>query len=129
MKPVSRFLIPAVVLVLSLTVSASPVRHFSLVKSSPVKDQKFDAAAAPTRLQLWFSEAPAAPASQIVLKRDAVDVALGKLIVVAKEKSIHTDPVKPLEPGAYTLTWRAAGDDGHVMSGDVKFSIVPKGTP
>src|SRR5687767_13125435 len=117
MNSVTRLLILAVVLALSWTVSASPVRHFSLVKSAPAKDQKFDAAAAPTRLQLWFSETPAAPASQIVLKRDAVDVALGKVVVVAKEKSIYADPVKPLEPGAYTLTWRAAGDDGHVMSG------------
>ena len=122
------FLIPAVVLTLSGPIAASPVVHFSLVRSVPAKDQKFDATAAPARLQLWFSEVPAGPASQIVLKREAVVVALGKIVVVQKEKSFYADPVKPLEPGAYTLTWRAAGDDGHVMTGDVKFSIVPKGT-
>ena len=124
-----RFLITAVVLALTWTVNAAPIRHFALVRSAPTKDQKFEATAAPTRLQLWFSEAPAGPASQMALKRDGVDVALGKIVVVDKEKSIHADPVKPLEPGAYTLTWRAAGDDGHVMTGELKFSIAPKGRP
>ena len=122
-------LIPALALVLTCTVHAATIRHFALVKSAPTKDQKFEATAAPTRLQLWFSEAPAAPSSQMALKRDAVDVALGKIVVVDKDKTIYADPVKPLEPGSYTLTWRAAGDDGHVMTGELKFSIAPKGKP
>lgn len=29
----------------------------------------------------------------------------------------------PLRPGAYRLEWRAMGDDGHVMSGAVKFAV------
>ena len=119
----------AAVLVFAAPFQAASARHFSLVRSTPTKDQKFEATAAPARLQLWFSEAPAAPSSQMALKRDAVDVALGKIVVVDKDKTIYADPVKPLEPGSYTLTWRAAGDDGHVMTGELKFSIAPKGKP
>ncbi|GAV35108.1 copper resistance protein C precursor [Roseomonas sp. TAS13] len=29
----------------------------------------------------------------------------------------------PLPPGAYRLEWRAMGDDGHVMSGAVRFAV------
>lgn len=29
----------------------------------------------------------------------------------------------PLRPGAYRLEWRAMGDDGHVMSGAVRFAV------
>jgi len=103
---------------------ASETLHFSLVRAVPAQDQTLEAA--PVRLQLWFSQAPAAAVSQITLKRGTADVALGKTVVISKDKSLYADPAKPLEAGAYTLTWRAAGDDGHVMSGDVKFSIVPK---
>ena len=116
-------------LALATTAGAASRLHFSLTKSAPSKDQKVEVSATTTRLQLWFSEAPAAPVSRLGLKRDAVDIALGKIVVVEKEKSLYADSVKPLEAGAYTLTWRAAGDDGHVMTGEVKFSIVPKGTP
>ena len=114
---------------LATTVGAASRVHFSLVRSAPAKDQKVEATTAPTRLQLWFSEAPAAPASQVSLKRDTADIAIGKIVVVQKDKSLYVDSVKPLEAGAYTLAWRAAGDDGHVMSGEVKFSVVPKSRP
>jgi methionine-rich copper-binding protein CopC len=29
----------------------------------------------------------------------------------------------PLPPGAYRIEWRAMGDDGHVMSGAVRFAV------
>jgi methionine-rich copper-binding protein CopC len=29
----------------------------------------------------------------------------------------------PLPPGAYRVEWRAMGDDGHVMSGAVRFAV------
>ena len=93
----------------------------------PVKDQKLEVP--PPRLQLWFSQAPAPGVSQITLKRDALEIALGKTVVDDKEKSMYADPVKPLGVGAYTLNWRAAGDDGHVLSGEIRFSIEPKRTP
>ena len=112
---------------LSVPVGASTTLHFSLIRSAPSKDQKLEVP--PPRVQLWFSQAPAAVVSRITLKREAREIALGKTIVDDKEKSMYADPVKPLEAGAYTVTWRAAGDDGHVLSGEVKFSIEPKRIP
>jgi copper resistance protein C len=106
---------------------ASTVTHFSLVRSVPAQDQKLELP--PPRLQLWFSQAPAVVVSQITLKRDAVEIALGKTVVDDKGKSMYADPVKPLGAGAYTVAWRAAGDDGHVLSAEVKFTIQPKRIP
>ena len=100
--------------------------HFSLMKSTPAKDEVLTAT--PKRLQLWFSEAPAAVVSEIKLKKGNDDVALGKSTVVAGEKTLFADPAKPLANGAYVMTWRAAGDDGHVLTGEVKFTVEVKKT-
>jgi methionine-rich copper-binding protein CopC len=108
---------------LGLTLGASPV-HFSVVKSTPSKGQKLTTA--PAKLQIWFSQVPAAGVSEITLKRDTTDVALGKTVVTPADKSMHAEPVKPLTNGAYTLAWRAAGDDGHVLTGEIKFSVEVK---
>ena len=113
-------LVTAALLTIPAGASTTPL-HFSLLRSVPSKDQKLDVP--PPRLQLWFSQAPAAVVSQISLKREVREMPLSKTIVDDKEKSMYADPVKPLEAGAYTLTWRAAGDDGHVLSGEVKFTI------
>jgi methionine-rich copper-binding protein CopC len=122
--------VPALVTIALLTFPASVSTtnlHFSLLRSVPSKDQKLDVP--PPRLQLWFSQAPAAVVSQITLKREALGIPLSKTVVDDKEKSMYADPVKPLETGAYTLTWRAAGDDGHLLSGEVKFTVERKGSP
>ena len=38
------------------------------------------------------------------------------------EKSIVAD-VPALESGTYTVSWRAAGDDGHVQRGEFSFTV------
>lgn len=98
--------------------------HFELLKSSPAA--KAALTSAPTRLQLWFSQVPAAGVSTLTLKDDTGDVALGKTVITAKDKSMYADPVKPLGPGRYTIHWRGAGDDGHVQQGDIAFSVAAK---
>jgi methionine-rich copper-binding protein CopC len=39
---------------------------------------------------------------------------------------MYAEPVKPLTNGEYAMAWRAAGDDGHVLSGEVKFVVEAK---
>jgi methionine-rich copper-binding protein CopC len=117
----SRLLRATLATMLLTAVVAADGRHFSVVKSTPGKDQKLETA--PARLQLWFSQAPAAAVSEIKLKRGEADVELGKTVILATDKSMYADPVKPLQNGAYALAWRAAGDDGHVLSGEIKFVV------
>jgi methionine-rich copper-binding protein CopC len=111
-------------LMLALSSAAPSSMHFSLVKSTPAADQTVTAPM--TRVQIWFSEAPAPVVSQIkILGADKAAVPVGKTLV-DKDKSIYTDLASPLAPGAYVVSWRAAGDDGHVLSGEIKFKIAKK---
>jgi methionine-rich copper-binding protein CopC len=112
-----------VLLLLTSAVAADSL-HFAVVKSTPSKDAKLDAA--PKRLQIWFSQVPAAAVSELKLKRGTADVEMGKTVVQASDKSMYAEPVKPLTNGEYAMAWRAAGDDGHVLSGEVKFVVEAK---
>ena len=115
----------ALVLALSIcTLAAAPRFHFALVKSTPSAGEKL--AAAPARLQMWFSQSPAPGVSTITLKHGETDVDVKKPVIDAKDKSITVEPVKPLAAGDYVAKWRGAGDDGHVMTGEVKFTIAAK---
>ena len=116
----------AVLLVCGVSLAA---RHFALVKSTPAAGAKLEAS--PTKLQLWFSQLPAAGVSQLKLGlagEDKTEIAIGKTSIDAADKSLTAALVKPLAPGSYVIHWRGAGDDGHVMSGDVPFTIAPRTT-
>lgn len=98
--------------------------HFELLRSVPAN--KATLTTAPPRLQLWFSQVPAAGVSHLTLTADQKDVAIGKTVIVAKDKSMYVDPVAPLAPGRYIIHWRGAGDDGHVQSGEIAFTVAAK---
>ena len=110
----------AIVLVTFLVIPLSA--HFAVSKSSPTKDQTLDAS--PKRIEIWFSQVPAAPVSEIKLfGADKKEVAVGKTVVDKEAKSMHADVPKPLTPGAYVISWKGAGDDGHVQTGEIKFTV------
>jgi methionine-rich copper-binding protein CopC len=110
----------AIVLVTFLVIPVSA--HFAVAKSSPSKDQTLEAS--PKRLEIWFSQVPAAPVSEIKLATaDKKDVAVGKTVVDKEAKSMYVDLPKPLTAGAYVISWKGAGDDGHVQTGEIKFTI------
>ena len=106
--------------------SASPRAffHFELLRSTPAA--KATLTTAPERLQLWFSQVPAAGVSRLTLLKGAVNVPLGKTVITPGDKSMYADPVKPLGAGRYVIHWRGAGDDGHVQSGDIPFVVSAK---
>ena len=41
----------------------------------------------------------------------------------AAAAKVITVPMPTLTPGSYVLKWRATGDDGHVVSGNVPFTV------
>jgi len=95
--------------------------HFELLKSNPAA--KAGLTKSPTRIQLWFSQVPAAGVSVLSLKSETGEIAIGKTSIEAKDKSMFADVLKPLTPGRYTIHWKGAGDDGHVQQGDIVFSL------
>jgi methionine-rich copper-binding protein CopC len=95
--------------------------HTHLQKSTPAANST---GAAPEQLMLQFSEATRLTA--LTLQKEGVPEArkLGPL-PAQPDKLIHLAAPR-LDPGAYVLSWRALGDDGHVMSGTLRFTVVAK---
>ncbi|HLY53434.1 MAG TPA: copper resistance CopC family protein [Steroidobacteraceae bacterium] len=76
--------------------------------------------AAPARVVLTFSE-PARLAVLWVAPENGARRRIASLPVeAAPEISV---PLPPLSPGRYTLTWRVIGSDGHVVPGELRFTV------
>jgi copper transport protein len=102
--------------------SAMTPAHTHLVKAIPADGSTL--AVSPARFVLTFAE----PVKMTVLslQKDAGPAKkLGPLPLTASaEISI---PAPKLTAGRYVLTWRAVGDDGHVMPGKVSFTMGASG--
>lgn len=112
-------------LLVTAAVAVPSAAHFTVSKSTPSNNQKLTAS--PARVQIWYSQVPAAGVSQVkLLAADKSEVPLGKTVVDKESKSMYADVTSPLKPGAYVVSWRAAGDDGHVLTGEIKFTLTEK---
>jgi methionine-rich copper-binding protein CopC len=121
----TRTFLTAVAVVAVIAVAAPAATHFEVVKSAPSSNQAV--AESPKRIQIWFSQVPVEAVSQIKLAgADKAEVALGKVVANKASKSISVDVTAALKPGAYVASWRSAGDDGHVQTGEIKFTFTPK---
>lgn len=92
--------------------------HTHLVKSVPA--DRSTVTASPPNFVLTFAEP--ARLTTLSLQKDAEPAKkIGPLpSTAASEISI---PAPALAAGKYTLSWRAIGDDGHVMPGKVSFTV------
>jgi len=100
--------------------------HLKLMRSAPAADAVLESS--PDVLQLWFSEEPLLPLSGVTLTGPGGPIKLEPLRA-GGERSLVAKVGATLEPGAYRLEWKAAGDDGHVIGGTVPFAIKPKHPP
>ena len=100
--------------------------HLKLMRSAPAADAVLESS--PDVLQLWFSEEPLLPLSGVTLTGPGGPIKLEPL-QAGGERSLVAKIGATLATGTYRLDWKAAGDDGHVISGTVPFSIKPKHTP
>ena len=100
--------------------------HLKLMRSAPAADDVL--ASSPDVMQLWFTEEPLLPLSGVTLTGPRGPIKLEPL-KAGVDRSVVAKVGATLEPGAYRLEWKAAGDDGHVISGQVPFSIKPKHPP
>jgi methionine-rich copper-binding protein CopC len=116
------WLIVAAVCVSTALLSA----HLKLARSAPAADAVLESA--PGVLQLWFNEEPLLPLSSITLTGPGGQIKL-EPPRAGGERSLVAKIGATLAPGAYRVAWKAAGDDGHVISGTLSFSIKPKHPP
>ena len=102
--------------------SASALAHTHLVRSNPADQAVLEKS--PAVATLVFAEAVTLTAVKIEstggIKITPKPLPAGP----AAELSVAL-PV--LNPGSYTMRWRALSDDGHVMAGAVHFSVGGKG--
>ena len=124
LRTLRRALLPALI-VSALSATLAWAVHTHLVKATPAIDSTV--AAAPTDLVLWFNEKPDVALSNLRLRApDSTMISLGAtragedtLALTAQLRGTLT------VPGVYTVLWRTAGADGHVMRGSYKFTYQP----
>jgi methionine-rich copper-binding protein CopC len=108
---------------LLLGCSAVALAHTHLVKAIPADGSTLTAS--PAKFVLTFAEPVKMTA--LSLQKDAEAAKkIGPLPTApAAEVSV---PAPKLAAGKYVLSWRAVGDDGHVMPGKVRFTIGASGS-
>lgn len=96
--------------------------HNQLTKSSPGQAATV---ASPVEIRLWFREKSAPALSSITLVRasDSGKVALAKVAKTDDPLSIKAAVPAALAAGGYLVSWRTAGDDGHVIRGSFPFTV------
>ncbi len=82
----------------------------------------------PAALQLWFSEEPLLLMSAITLTGPSGAVKL-EAPRAGGDRSLFVSVGPTLDPGAYRIAWKTAGDDGHTVSGTVNFSVKARTPP
>ena len=98
-------------------VCAGAQAHAHLEEASPANNSVL--AAAPAALTLRFSEA--ARLTALWIAKD--DEPKRRLEAPAAAQTQWTVALPPLAPGRYTLSWRALSADGHVVPGQIHFTL------
>jgi copper transport protein len=95
--------------------------HAHLRRSFPAKDAEL--VRAPRELQLWFSEQPQLPFTQLtLLTADSASVPLGALRL-GDDMSVVAPITGAITTGAYTVVWQTGGADGHPSRGRFSFRV------
>ena len=94
--------------------------HTKLEKSEPANGAALSAA--PPHLQLWFNESPDLAVTRIVLVGPAGTVDLSPTHLKGP-KTVMAGITGPMRDGKYTASWQTAGDDGHLIKGEIAFTL------
>jgi methionine-rich copper-binding protein CopC len=95
----------------------------ALVRSEPGADSTV--AVAPTTLKLYWTQSPRIDVTQVRLWSAAnqrITLAAPKLSE-ANRLVLEVPVTGQMADGVYTVTWRTAGDDGHIQNGTYKFTF------
>jgi len=93
--------------------------HAHLVESAPADKSRV---AAPAAVELKFNEAVKLTALTLQHGKEA---AKPLAPLPAKDSATLKVPLPTLAAGDYVVAWRVAGDDGHIMSGTLAFTVDP----
>jgi len=102
---------------LSLAWSAATLAHTHLVRSMPVDGA--DVASSPPEAVLVFAE-------PVTIATAKIESSEGMKSALSPPEGAHAEvhvKLPVLAPGRYRLSWRAASADGHVMTGQISFTV------
>ena len=109
------------VVVLLLVVGAvTLMAHMRVQKTMPEDGAVLSGA--PSRVQVWYTQAPDPAISELLLEGADGAVALDET-AIGDDKSLMAVLPTSLAGGIYTVKWRTAGDDGHTQRGDFSFTV------
>lgn len=94
--------------------------HAHLVTSTPAANASV---AAPSEIDLKFSEAPLAKFSGVDLTMTGGEAVPVKMVGAADKVSMAIAPIAPLKPGRYTVKWHAVTADTHRSEGAFSFTV------
>ena len=114
----------AFLLLLALTLTGAldhRALHFTLSKSEPAAEAT---GAPPEELRFWFTQAPQDNSLGIRLMAGNEVVETGPAMVDPDDDRVYSVTVEnTLDEGGYLIAWRAMGADGHVVRGEIPFSV------
>jgi putative copper export protein/methionine-rich copper-binding protein CopC len=102
--------------------------HVDLIATTPTSGATLDAA--PPELRLLFSGTIEAAYTRVALVApDGTFVPVGTVTFVPGSDREFTAALPPFsQPGTYTVQWRTAGTDGHVLEGTFEFELAGDAT-
>jgi len=107
---------------LSLSAAAAAFAHAHLVRATPAEGGTVKAA--PSEVTLKFNER-LEPAFSSAIIRDATGKQVDKADahVDKSDRTLVRVSLPPLEPGVYTVEWRAMSSDTHKINGTFMFRV------
>jgi methionine-rich copper-binding protein CopC len=106
---------------LMVAATVSLAAHMAVAKSLPAANSTIGEP--PTRIQVWFTQAPDPTLSRLELFGPSSPVKL-KASQVGDDRSVAAEiDGAALADGRYRLRWQSAGDDGHVQRGEIAFTV------
>ena len=105
---------------LAVLVASGAYAHIKASKTSPEDGATLSG---PVRtLRVWFNREPDVSLSKLELEGPAGPMKVEGLHTMG-EKDLMARVSGRMPDGAYTARWQAAGDDGHVLTGEWTFTI------
>jgi methionine-rich copper-binding protein CopC len=125
-RPVLRWLVATLLLMVAAAGVSRAAVHLALVKSEPANAAKLDKA--PKAITLWFSQRPNVKLTKLVLSHSRDTMKTGVPVAVdTAGKEIRVAVDAPLSPGKYDVSWRTLARDGHAVSGNFTFTLNKSG--
>jgi methionine-rich copper-binding protein CopC len=122
-RTIRRALLPALIATVTVA-SLAWALHTTLVKAVPAIEGTVTTA--PTELTLWFNERPDVSLSNIVLQGpDSIKIETSGTRAATDTLALTALVRGTMKPGKYTVLYRTAGSDGHVMRGKYQFTFQP----